>query len=221
MRWELSKEPAYTLLKVELESGESVSAEPGAMVAMKGPVKIKTHTGGLGSALKRALAGGESLFLNTFVAEGPSEVWFAPSIPGDVTYLKLEGNAYVVQDFGYLAHHGDVKITTAWRGFHGLLAGGGGLMWLKVEGNGGVWVNSFGGIEEVELSGGERITVDNFHFVAMEGGMRWSIRKFGGMKSFLLGGEGIVLEVEGPGKLYVQTRSLPPFAGALARLMKK
>ncbi len=221
MRWEVSKAPAYSLLKVWLDVGESVTAEPGAMVAMKGKIAIKTHTGGLGSAIKRALAGGESVFMNTYVAEAPSELWFAPPIPGDIAYMKLEGGAYIVQDFGYLAHHGNVKITTAWKGFHGLLAGGGGLIWLKVEGLGGVWVNSFGGIEELELGSDETVTIDNFHFVAMSDGMRWNIRKFGGMKSFLLGGEGIVLEVAGPGKLYVQTRSMPPFVQMISRLIKK
>lgn len=219
MRWEVSKSPSYTLLKVHLErAGESVTSEPGAMVLMRGPVRIKTHTGGLAAGLKRALMGGESLFMNTYVSEGPAEIWFAPSMPGDVSYIPLEGNAYVIQDFSYLAHHGDVKITTAWRGFKGLLAEGN-LIWLKAEGHGGVWVNSFGGIEKLELAPGETITIDNFHFVAMSDGMRWSVRKFGGIKSFILGGEGIVIDVQGPGTLLLQTRSLPPFAQMVRRLI--
>ena len=221
MNWEVSKAPAYSLLKVKLNSGEKVSSEPGAMVFMKGALKIKTQTGGLGAAFKRAIAGGESPFINTYIAEGPSEIWFAPSIPGDISYLKLENSSYIVQDFSYLAHHGNVKVTTAWRGFKGLLAGGGGLVWLKVEGNGGAWVNGFGGIEKVSLDVGEAVTVDNFHFVAMSNGMRWKVRKFGGIKSFLLGGEGIVIEVLGPGELYLQTRSMPPFAQMISKLLRR
>ncbi len=162
--------------------------------------------------------GGESFFMNTYVADGPSEIWFAPSLPGDITYLPLNGNAYVIQDFSYLVHHGDVKVTTAWRGFKGLLAEGS-LVWLKAESYGGVWVNSYGGIEKIDFAPGEVITVDNFHFVAMTDGMRWSVRKFGGIKSFLFGGEGIVMEVQGPGTVLVQTRSLPPFAKLLMKLI--
>jgi len=218
LKWEVSKGPSYSLLKVMLGPGESVSSEPGAMVLMRGFLRIKTHSGGLGSALKRALFGGESFFINTYEADGSSEVWFAPPLPGDIAYLPLKGNAYFIQDMAYLAHHGKVDITIGWRGFKGVFTSGG-IVWLKAKGHGGVWVTAFGGLEEIELGPGESITVDNYHFVAMEEGMEWSLRKFGGIKSFLLGGEGIVVEVKGPGKLYIQTRSLPPFIGLLAKLM--
>jgi uncharacterized protein (TIGR00266 family) len=220
MRWEVVQNPAYTLLKVYLEHGEDVTSEPGAMVLMRGPIGIKTHTGGIGSGLKRALLGGEALFLNTYIAEGPSQVWFAPPLPGDITYVPLTNNALIIQDTSYLAHHGNVKLTTAWRGLRGVLTEGS-LVWLKAEGQGGVWLNSYGGIERVDILPGEKIIVDNFHFVAMSDGMKWHIRKFGGIKSFILGGEGIVAEVEGPGTIYVQTRSLPPFADMLRKFIKK
>jgi len=220
MDWEIAKSPAYSLLKVKLDSGEEISSEPGAMVLMRGSISIKTHTGGVTSALKRAIAGGESLFINTYRAQGSSEIWLAPSIPGDISHLKLDNSAYIVQDFGYLAHHGDVRITTAWRGFKGMFAGGGGLVWLKLEGRGGVWVNAFGGIEKFNLGPDERVIIDNFHIVALESTMDWHIRKFGGMKSFLLGGEGIVVDVSGPGEIYVQTRSMSAFASVVRRLVK-
>ncbi len=220
MDWEITKSPSYSILKVKLNPGEEVSSEPGAMVLMKGSVSIKTHTGGVASALKRAIAGGESLFINTYRAQGPSEVWLAPSIPGDISYLELENSSYIVQDFGYLAHQGDVRLTTAWKGFRGMFAGGGGLVWLKLEGQGGVWVNAFGGIEKYRLGPGDRVIIDNFHIVALESGMSWHVRKFGGMKSFLLGGEGIVVDISGPGEIFVQTRSMSAFTAAIRRLIK-
>ncbi|MCD6264133.1 AIM24 family protein, partial [Candidatus Bathyarchaeota archaeon] len=79
------------------------------------------------------------------------------------------------------------------------------------------WVNSYGAMGKMELKAGERVTLDNMHFVALNEETKWRIRKFGGWKSFLLGGEGLVVEVEGPGTLFYQTRILPPFA----RLLKK
>ncbi len=209
MRWEVVCKPSYSLLKVYLESpGEELTAEPGAMAVMRGPVRIKTHTGGIGRALMRAIAGGESVWLNTFIAEGPSEVWIAPKFPGDISYFQLDGsNPLIIADTSYLASHGNVSISVAWRGFKGLLAGGGGLVWLKAEGVGGVWVSSYGGIERIDLAPGERTIIDNFHFVAMTQSVRWKVRKFGGLKSAILGGEGLVMEVEGPGTVYVSTRS--------------
>lgn len=219
MEWKIDFSPSYSLLKVKLLPGESITAEAGAMLLIKGEVDIKTHTGGgLGKALLRGLFGTESVFLNTYTARTESEIWFAPAVPGDITYIPLTGESYVVQDAAYLAHHGDVDIDIAWRGFKGLIAEGE-LIWLKLKGVGGVWVNAYGGINKIELSPGEKITIDNFHFVAMREDMNWRVRRFGGWKSFLFGGEGLVLEVEGPGIVYVQTRILPPFARLIRKYM--
>ncbi len=217
MKWETVLGPAYALLKVYLNPGEEVTAEAGAFVAGKGEYEVKTHTGGLLSALARKLAGGESIFLNTFIAKTLTELWFAPSLPGDIKYVEVNGEL-IVQDMSYLVSHGDTRITVAWRGFKGLLAEGE-LIWLKIEGNGGVWVNSYGGIETVELKPGEKMILDNFHFVAMDPTVKYKIRKFGGWKSFFLGGEGVVAELEGPGRVLIQTRSLPPLAAMIAKLI--
>ena len=219
MKWDVIASPAYSMLKVYLDPGESVTSESGAFVAGFGDYEIETHTGGVLKALARAFAGGESIFLNTYVARSSSEIWLAPSLPGDIKYVEID-SPLIVQDMSYIASHGDVDITVAWRGFKGLLAEGS-LVWLKLEGKGGAWLNSYGAIETRELKPGEKMILDNFHFVAMDETIKYSVRKFGGWKSFILGGEGIVIELEGPGKVLVQTRSLPPFASLLARLLKR
>ncbi len=220
MKWEVANKPSYSLLKIWLNQGESITAEPGAMVFMSSGIEVKTHTGGgLLKGLMRSVLGGESLFMNTYIARAPGEIWLAPSLPGDIEYVTIEpGRGLLVQDTSYLAHHGNIDVGVAWRGFRGLLAEGE-LFWLKISGKGGVWVTSYGGIERIDLPPGERVIVDNFHFVAMEEGMNWRVRKFGGLKSFILGGEGIVIEVEGPGRLYLQTRALPPFIDLISKFM--
>ena len=220
MKWDVTCKPSYSLLKVELEPGETVTAEPGAMVYMKGDIEIKTSSGGILKGIMRSMLGGESFWLNTYRARSPAEIWFAPSLPGDIEALNIDGKGLIIQDTSYLAHHGDISIGTAWRGFRGLLAEGE-LFWLKAEGRGLVWVTSYGGLEKLELKPGERVIVDNFHFVAMDDGMKWKVRKFGGLKSFLFGGEGLVIEVEGPGRLVLQTRSLPPFIGLISKYLRK
>jgi len=220
MRYSIEQRPAYPILKVFLEPGESVTSEAGAMLLYRGDVEIKTHTGGgvLKGILRAALAG-ETLFLNTYTARSEAEVWFAPPAPGDVAYLPLRGDSWIIQDTSYLAHHGDLDLSVAWRGLKGVLAEGE-LVWLKASGYGGMWICAYGGLEEVDIPAGERATIDNFHFVAMPADVNWRVRKFGGWKSFLLGGEGLVFEVEGPAKVYVQTRILPPFAQMLKKFAK-
>lgn len=219
MDWEVSQSPAYSLLKVRLKPGESITAEAGSFISGFGDYEVKTHTGGIMSGIARRVLGGEAIFLNTFTSRSSSELWFAPSLPGDIEYRELNGKL-IIQDFSYLAHHGDIRISVEWRGLKGLLAEGE-LVWVKAEGRGGVWMNAYGGIEVVELKEGEVITVDNFHFVAMDPSIRYSIRKFGGWKSFILGGEGIVAELRGPGKVYLQTRSLPPFVNFIRRFLPR
>ncbi len=143
----------------------------------------------------------------------------APALPGDIKYLPVSGEGYVIQDSSYLAHHGDISLTVAWRGLRGVLAEGE-LVWLKATGRGGIWVNGYGAILEKVLQSGETMTIDNFHFVALNERARWRIRKFGGWKTFFFGGEGIVADVEGPARILVQTRIMPPFAQALRKFIK-
>lgn len=121
MMWKVDLKPAYSLLRINLEPGESVTSEAGAFVSGFGDFEIKTETKGFFKALARALAGGESIFLNTFIARGPAELWFAPSLPGDIEYIEISRDL-IVQDTSYLASHGNVNISIAWRGFKGLLA---------------------------------------------------------------------------------------------------
>lgn len=105
MKWEVKHSPAYSQLIVHLEAGDEMTSEAGAMVLFKGDLEIKTHTGGgLLKGLLRGIAGTEAVFLNTYRARGQSELWLAPSLPGDIRYIPLEGNSYVVQDGSYLAH---------------------------------------------------------------------------------------------------------------------
>ena len=224
MRFEVVGRPAYSALRVFLEPGEAITAEAGAMLAMEGDVSVETKTaGGVFRGLLRKFTVGETVFVNTFRA-GPrgGAVWLAPSVPGDIHYYELRGEGLVVQDYSYLAHHGDVDYELKWKGLKGLLAEpGAGLIWMRVHGRGGVWLNSYGALEVKELGPGEEMTVDNGHLVAMQDTIDFSVGKFGGWKSFIFGGEGLVVKLRGPGKVLLQTRTLPVFAELLSRFLPK
>ncbi len=222
MEWEKAFDPAYTVIKAKLKPGETMVIESGAMILTKGGVKVKTKAkGGILKSLGRSLLGGESFFMNEYYAEGEEgEVWFCPSLPGDIKYIKLENSEFHVQDTGYLAHHGDVEVGVKFKGFKGLF-GGGNVVWLKIAGTGGVWIAGYGGIDEINLEPGEKIIIDNFHAIAIESTVKWNIKKFGGLKTFMFGGEGLVIEAEGPGRIYVQTRTLPSFIEILKKYLPK
>ncbi len=220
MRFSIEGRPAYSMLKVWLERGESITAEPGAFVFHRGEVEVSTGTQGVLGAIARRIAGGESPFLNTFKAKSRvAEVWVAPSSPGDIAVIELSGAVYV-KDECYLAHAGDVKLTAGWRGLTGLIAEGE-LLWLKAEGNGLVFVNTYGGLEVVELGSREKAVVDNGHIVAMDPTVNWRPGLLGGVKTQAFGGEGLVLHLEGPGRIWIQTRTLPLFARLLSKYVRK
>ena len=70
--------------------------EAGSMIAMSGNIELETSThqkgkGGILSGIKRMFAG-ESFFLNHYKTKSePGEVWLAPTLPGDMKYIKLMG----------------------------------------------------------------------------------------------------------------------------------
>lgn len=104
MEYEILYQPSYSLLKVSLQRGETISAESGAMVSMSSGIKIETRMkGGLMGALKRKVLGGESFFVNTFKADDAGEVTLAPSLPGDLSAIDLKDQTIYTQSGAYIA----------------------------------------------------------------------------------------------------------------------
>ena len=92
MRSEVRHNPDLAAVLLTFEApGESVVVEAGAMIARDSAIQMSTDIrGGWGSALKRRLLGGESLFQNTFVATAPGQtLWIAPAPEGSIQQLEL------------------------------------------------------------------------------------------------------------------------------------
>lgn len=215
MKYEILSRPSYALLKLMMDEGEEVIAETGAMVFMDG-VKLKTEVkGGLFGGIKRII-GGESFFVNRFVAEKNNAVLgLAPPYQGDITRIEVRGTLYA-QSGAFLAGSPDLNIESKWGGARSFFAGEG-LILLKIVGNGDVFLSSFGGIEEVSVSG--ELVVDTGHIVAFEEGLDFTISKAGGLKATLLSGEGLVARFRGTGKVWIQTRSVSDYIGWLSSLI--
>ncbi|WP_258083787.1 TIGR00266 family protein [Thermococcus thermotolerans] len=210
MKYEIRHRPSFSLLEVELERGEAIQAESGAMVHMSPTIKLETRAkGGVFGALKRSVLGGESFFINTFRAEdGPGTVGLAPAYPGDIEVFELDGTLYA-QSGAFLASSEGISIDTKWGGAKTFF-GREGLFLLKMTGRGLVFLSSFGAIYKKELHN-ERFVIDTGHMVAFSEGLDFSIKRVGGLKSTLFSGEGLVAEFYGTGTLYIQTRSVDSF----------
>ncbi len=220
MRTEILHKSAFAELKVYLSPGESVTAEAGAMVYMSPNIGVRTTTGGgLLKGLARKILTKQTLFMNTYYAErGEGYITFAPGLPGDIMEIDISKPLYV-SDTNYLASTG-VQFGVKFTGFKGIFTPGG-MFWFKLEGVGKVWLGTFGGIDVVTLNPGEKLLVDNIHLAAFDADTQFTLRKFGRMKSFLFGGEYILTEFVGPGRVFIQSRNLPVFANILYRYMPK
>lgn len=214
--------PSYSLANVKLNSGEKITVEAGSMVAMSPDIQVETSMkGGLLKSLARSVLGGESFFINTYEAGSDGgEIELAPTLPGDVFTFNLSGETYLVQSGSYLASSENIETDTKWGGAKTFF-GGEGLIMLRCRGNGTLILSSYGAIHERNLEKGETYTVDTGHLVAFSEDMGFKVRGVGGIKSTILGGEGLVVDLTGPGKLLMQTRSVNAFLSWLIPKLPK
>lgn len=215
---EVTHGPSFGMLRVDLQPGQVIVAEAGAMVARHSPVQmeVKLNAGraaGFFAKLKalliafvRKLVGGETFFVNHFSTPQPGSVWLAPTMPGPIQYRRLNGEKLVLSTGAYLASVGDVDMRLKFGGLRGLLAREG-AFFLEVSGVGDLWFTSYGGIEAIDVNG--TYVVDNGHIVGFEGNLNFQIMSAGGgFLGFFASGEGLVCEFQGQGRLYVQTRNV-------------
>jgi uncharacterized protein (TIGR00266 family) len=203
----LKHQPSFALGTVQLAPNETVQVEPGAMVSFSDGVQIETKSkGGLMGGLKRMIAG-ESFFQNTYTAPAQGgELTLAPALPGDMVVLHIGGQDFMLQSGAYMASESSIEVDATWGGAKGFF-GSGSLILLKVSGQGQVLAACYGAIEERTLAAGERYTVDSGHVVGFDGSVQFNVRRVGGWKSTILSGEGLVVELTGPGRVLMQTRS--------------
>jgi uncharacterized protein (TIGR00266 family) len=210
------------MLVVNLELDEYVTAEAGAMTYMEPNIDVKTRKRekSLLGTLGLALLGRQSFFVNDYRAKrGPAEVAFVSAPVGDIEMLEVKPNqGYIIQSASYIASTQNVDLDMKWQGFtKGLF--GQGLFMIKVTGEGKLFINTFGAIDKHTLDTGKSLIVDNFHLVAFSDTCSYDVRKFGGLKSTILGGEGLVTEIRGPGEVYIQTKNLREFVEWLWTLL--
>ncbi len=214
MKYEIKYQPSYSLLEVELENGEQITGEAGALTYMSPNIDVRTRTREksiLGS-LKTSIFGGQSLFVTDFVsAGGQGKVALVAAPIGDIIKLDVSpSKGYIIQKSAYLASSNTIDLDVRWEGFsRGLF--GQGLFMVKTTGMGDLFINSFGAIDKHELAPGEQLVVDNFHLAAFSDTCEYEVRKFGTWKDTIFSGEGLVTYIEGPGEVYIQTKNLREF----------
>ncbi|MCX6551998.1 MAG: TIGR00266 family protein, partial [Acidobacteria bacterium] len=217
----LKHQPSFSLAVIRVGAGEQIKVEPGAMVSHSDGMASETKAeGGLFGGLKRMVAG-ESFFQNTWKAPAAGgEITVAATLPGDMIALQIGGGDFLLASGAYVASEMGVTMDASWGGSKGFF-GGGGLILLKVSGSGKLVAATYGAIEERVLAPGQRYVVDTGHIVGFDATVQFSVTKSGGWKTTILGGEGLVCQLTGPGRVLMQTRSTEAFLGWLIPKLPK
>jgi len=222
MEVEVRYRPSYSLAVARLAPNEIIQVEGGAMVGMSAGVTLETKArGGILKSLARSVLGGESFFVNTYTAPAQGgEIMLAPALPGDMVVHQMQAETLLVQSGSYVASSTGIEISTKWGGPKTFFAGEGTIL-LKVSGTGTLILSSYGAIHELSLAAGQSYTIDTGHLVAFSQGMGFNVRTIGGIKSALFSGEGLVVDLTGPGTVLLQTRSESAFLGWLIPKLPK
>ena len=201
------------LVEIELDPGEGIRAETGAMMYMDEGVEMQTSTGGgMFSGFKRMITG-ESFFITTFLynGSGKGHVAFAAPYPGKIIPLQLSqlGGQFLCQKDAFLCAANGIEIEVAFTKKLGVgLFGGEGFILQRLQGDGMAFIHAGGTIVQRQLKQGETVRVDTGCLVALSPSVDYDIKFVGGFKNALFGGEGLFLaHLTGPGLVCLQ--SLP------------
>ena len=221
VRHEIVKNPTG-MVEFTLDMGEGVTAEAAAMVFMQGNVKTETRMrkGGFLKSLKAAALGGESFFVNEFTAqEDGCRLGLTGNMLGDIEAIEVD-REFIVQSGSFVCSTTGLTLDTKWQGFtKGIF--GSNLFMLKTVGSGTMFVNAWGGILTKTLQPGQKMVVDNYQLVALSSDAEYRVVKHGSLKTTLFGGEALVIEITGPGTVYIQTKNIMEFVRAIVPFLPK
>ncbi|MBN1487837.1 MAG: TIGR00266 family protein [Anaerolineae bacterium] len=220
-------------VEIELDPGETVIAEAGAMMYMESGMSYETKLGDgskpssgffdkVVAVGKRAFTG-ESIFMTHFTNtghEGKRHVAFGAPYPGKIIALDLDvaNGELLCQKDSFLCAALGTEVSIAFNKKIGAgLFGGEGFILQKLRGDGMVFIHAGGTIIEKQLNN-QKIMVDTGCIVAFENTISYDIEQAGNLKSMVFGGEGLFLAtLQGTGRVWLQSL---PFSRLADRILK-
>jgi len=211
------------VLEIGLEYGEKIVSEPGQFSWMSPNVQLRTSArtagaSGFWGVLGRALSGG-GLFMNEYeTSAGQGMVAFAAKVPGSIMEVQVSsGQTYLIHRHGFLCATQGVELGIGFQRSLGAgIFGGDGFILQQLSGQATAWVELGGEIVSYDLKPGETLNVHPGHIGMFEGTVNFEIFLIPGLKNLLFGGDGIFMaRLTGPGKIWLQTLTMPNLAHAL------
>ncbi|NMA66415.1 MAG: TIGR00266 family protein [Clostridiaceae bacterium] len=213
--------PAVT---ITLDRGESIYTQSGGMSWMTDNLLMETNMkGGFLKGIGRMFAG-ESLFMVTYTAQSHgAEITLASTFPGSIIDIDISSGSIIVQKSAFLCAQPTVELSTYFNKKLGTgLFGGEGFIMQKLSGRGHAFFEIDGACYEKVLAPGEVLKVDTGNVAAFEEGVGFEVETVKGFKNVLFGGEGLFLtRLTGPGKVWLQTMTMPGFAKRIIPFLPK
>lgn len=211
-------------VSIRLDAGQSIYTQSGGMAWMQSGITMQTNMkGGFGKALGRMFSG-DSLFIATYTSNAPKqEIAVASSFPGAIADVELRGNTIIAQKSAFLCAQPTVTLSAhVTKNVGAGLFGGEGFILQRLSGNGMVFLEIDGSLVERVLAPGEVLKVDTGNVAAFEESVQYKAEMVKGFKNILFGGEGLFLStLTGPGKVWLQTMTLPAFAKRMIPYLPK
>jgi uncharacterized protein (TIGR00266 family) len=209
-------------LHVSLAQGEKIYCESDAMVMMEAALDLKGKvTGGIGAAIMRRFANGESFFQQHIEAvRGEGDCLLSPTLPGAMQVIDVGQQQYMLSDGAFVAASSGVELKVRTQSLgNALFAQSGGFFITETSGVGQVAVSGFGSMSQLEVTPGRDIVIDNSHVVCWDSRLHYEISVTTGSSGGFLGnlvnsqtsGEGMVLRFSGHGKVLVCSRNRDAF----------
>ena len=217
MRYEI-KGGVFPVVICELENGERMITEKGAMSWMTPNMKMETSGGGLGKMFSKAFSG-ESMFQNIYTAQGgPGMIAFGSCFPGKILPVQIApGKELIVQKSAFLASEAGVELSIHFNKKLGAgFFGGEGFIMQRLSGSGMAFLEIDGELVEYDLAPGQQMIIDTGNVAAFDSTVSIDIQQVPGIKNKLLGGEGLFnTTLTGPGKIWLQTMPISNVAASI------
>lgn len=227
-RFSIERGGCASSLSVTLQRGDTVKAEPDALVTMSANIEVGAALdGGLLGGIMRKTFSGESLFVQTLRASrGDGDAMLCAAEIGDLELISMaRGEDLMLAKGAFVASSEAVDVSTAvQRSMTKSLFAGTGLFLLRAATptRGDLVISAHGKLSHFTLAPGEVRAVDNGHLVAWSAEMPYEVRLasstggqslMGSLASSVTSGEGLMCFFTGPGRLWLQTHKPPPPAG--------
>lgn len=197
---EIRYSPAFSLAIVRPGVGEALRADPSTVMSRSSGFSTASSDATVLDSVKRGVLGASPVPDSLWRADhAGAELALAPALPGDIIHWVLADHTLYLRSGAFLAASTALSVESEWTGAPVPLSRSPRSDLLRVSGRGDLIVASCGAVHSVDLEADDTHTVGSGHAIGWSDSVSYRIRMGAA------GGDQV--DLSGPGRLYLQTRS--------------